>query len=66
MTTKEIRRHVDANHVAHIRVQQMYAGHQVWGADGVVHVPNGANTSLGMVSSASTMNGIMFQGLAAS
>lgn len=62
--TKELNRHVDFNHTAHIRVQQMYAGHQVWGADGIVHVPNGDKASLANLTPATTMNGIMYQGLA--
>jgi len=33
----------DKNQVMHVRVQQMYAGIPVWGADGVIHLPVSKN-----------------------
>lgn len=60
---KEISSDVDFNKTKHIRVQQTYAGYPVWGGDAVVHVPNGENATLFSLNSATTMNGMMFQGL---
>lgn len=58
------------NQMLHIRVQQTFAGYDVWGADGVVHIKHGAGatkTLTGAVSSASAqdvfMNGTMYRGL---
>lgn len=62
---QETSRHVDFNNTAHIRVQQMYADHKVWGADAVVHTPNSPNAKLANLSANTTMNGLMYQGLAA-
>ncbi len=38
--------HTDFNQTTHIRTQQMFAGYPVWGADAVIHIPNGSNSSL--------------------
>lgn len=53
----------DFNQTSHVRYQQMFAGYPVWGADFVVHVPEGKSTSLNNVSSATTMNGVVYQDL---
>lgn len=53
----------DFNQTSHTRYQQMYAGYPVWGADFVVHTPAGKSTSLNNVSSATSMNGVVYQDL---
>lgn len=69
---REISRSVSKSDTLHIRVQQMYSGYKVWGADAVIHVPNGGKTQKshnlrGVVGSAgnnhSTMNGTIYQDL---
>lgn len=66
---KEISRDVDFKKTLHIRIQQTYSGYDVFGADGVVHIPEGEETAKsmsGMIAAAKnkgTMNGIMYQGL---
>jgi len=64
-TIKPISSSVDFNHTAHMRVQQTYSGYPVWGSDSVVHVPQGTNASLANLNSATTMNGTIYQGVAA-
>jgi pseudolysin len=68
---KQMKSNIDFTHTSHIRFQQMYHGHPVWGADAVMHVPEGgvhADTlqklSL-MKNSHATMNGIIYQNLEA-
>lgn len=60
---KQVSSDVDFNHVTHIRIQQMYAGYPVWGADGVVHIPQNSPRSLANLDQNSTMNGIIYKGL---
>lgn len=55
ISLKQISSHTDFNQVTHVRVQQMYLGHPVWGADAVMHFPQ--------VSATATLNGTMYQGL---
>lgn len=69
---QELSRSIDQNNTLHVRVQQMYAGHAVWGADAVMHIPNGNQTGknmLAVVANTSAqkgfMNGITYQGLEA-
>jgi len=57
ITTKEIKRNIDFNHTTHVRFQQMFNGLRVWGADGVMHIPNGA------LAADATMNGTVYQDL---
>lgn len=62
---KEISRNVDINKTLHIRSQQMFAGYKVWGAQAIVHVPNG-NASLGLAAAAHSnafMNGKIYKDL---
>ncbi len=57
---------VDFNQTTHTRLQQMYAGHKVWGGDIVVHAPHGAASSLHALQgsqAATTMNGTLYQDL---
>lgn len=42
---EEISRSSDFNKTLHIRIQQTYAGYPVWGADAVVHIPNGSQAN---------------------
>jgi pseudolysin len=65
LSLKEISSDVDFNQTKHIRVQQMYAGHPVWGADAVMHIPQGKNNNLNHLTSTTTMNGLIYQGLEA-
>jgi pseudolysin len=60
---KESHRSTDFKHVTHIHLQQMLAGHPVWGADSIVHVPQGANVTLAELGSNqnATMNGLLYQ-----
>lgn len=61
---KEISRNVDFKNTLHIRIQQTYLGYNVWGADAVVHVPNGElSKGLSSLAKTSTMNGMFYDGL---
>lgn len=68
---KEIRRNVDRNNKLHVRIQQTYAGYPVFGADAVVHIPNGGKSRkaqglralVGSANAGTTMNGTIYQGL---
>lgn len=68
---REISRSVSKSNTLHIRVQQMYSGYKVWGADAVIHVPNSGKAHRtgnlkGVVASANnqtTMNGTLYQSL---
>lgn len=67
---KETSRNVDFRKTLHVRVQQTYQGFDVWGADAVVHIPNGAKTARGFASVTTaananngSMNGIVFENL---
>jgi len=68
LAIKEISRHVDFKNTLHVRIQETYSGYEVFGADGVVHIPNGAKTSKSLTGVAaannnSTMNGTLYQDL---
>ncbi len=60
---KETSSQIDLNQTKHMRVQQTYAGYRVWGADAVVHVPQGAHASLLHLNAGTTMNGVMYKDL---
>jgi pseudolysin len=68
---KQMTSHIDFTQTSHIRFQQLYRGHLVWGADAVMHVPDAslqqdADTlqKLSLVkNSHATMNGIIYQNL---
>lgn len=55
---KKIRSSVDFNQVQHDRIQQLYMGYRVWGADAVLHITNAKKRD-----DKDTMNGIIFDGL---
>jgi pseudolysin len=69
LAMKEINRHVDLNKTLHVRIQQTYQGYDIWGADAIVHIPNGASTakSFSAVVAAAqhqgSMNGNVYQNL---
>ncbi len=70
ISATEISRRVDFKKTLHVRIQETFSGYPIFGADAVVHIPNGANTgkSLAEVNSAVVaskgfMNGTVFQGL---
>ena len=62
---KQVSASVDGHQMTHIRMQQMYEGHPVFGADITAHVPHGGNTSLmGLTANKSvSMNGTIYQGV---
>jgi pseudolysin len=68
---KEISQKKDVNQTMHIRMQQMYAGYPVYGADAILHVPHknkqqdGLTLSslLATTNSHVTLNGLMYQAL---
>lgn len=67
---QEISRTVDFRKTLHVRVQETYSGYPVWGADAVVHVPNGAaiargltNVVNGLSNSKGFMNGTIYRDL---
>lgn len=67
---KEISRSTDFNRRLHIRIQETYAGYPVFGADAVVHIPQGANKNESLANSLAQhtpieMNGIIYQALQA-
>lgn len=64
VNTKQLSSTVDLNKTKHIRIQQMYQGHPIWGADAVVHIPNGVNATLASMSANSSMNGIFYRDIA--
>lgn len=62
---KQVSASVDSHQMTHIRMQQMYEGHPVFGADVTAHVPQGGSTSLmGLTANKNvSMNGTVYQGL---
>jgi pseudolysin len=70
IAVKEINRNVDFKKTLHIRVQETYSGYPVWGADAVIHIPNGMKSSksmtgmmAGLKAANATMNGMFYQNL---
>lgn len=67
---REISRNVSKSNTLHVRLQQMYDGYTVWGADAVIHVPNAGKSLRGnslkslMGNAQATMNGTVYQNLA--
>ncbi len=59
----EVSKHVDLNHTTHIRIQQMYDGHPVWGADAVVHIARHDQAGLADVNKNTTANGTIYNNL---
>lgn len=67
---KEISKTVDFNKTAHVRIQEMFAGYPVWGADAVMHIPNGGKSVRSLTDAMSaakaghaSMNGTLYQDL---
>src|SRR3990167_1832442 len=68
VTMKETSRDTDFNRPLHMRVQEMYSGYPVWGADAVVHVAQASSAKKSLANlagSPTTMNGIVYKDLAA-
>jgi len=68
VTVKEVRRNVDFKKTLHVRIQQLYNGHPVFGGDAIVHIPQGnRNLSLTQLTStkntAGFMNGVFYNKL---
>jgi pseudolysin len=65
----ETKRSVDTQNNLHVRIQEMYSGYRVWGADAVVHIPKGAETRASLANAGSVkdtyMNGILYKNLKA-
>jgi pseudolysin len=68
---KQVKSNIDFTQTSHVRFQQTYRGYLVWGADAVMHVPQGGvvrdenalqKLSL-MKNDHTTMNGIVYQNL---
>lgn len=65
---RERQRQVDFNHTLHVRVQQTYQGHDVWGADAVMHTRKADKIGQGLMSAVTamtSMNGTMYRDLQA-
>lgn len=71
---KQISSAVDRNNTLHVRIQEMYQGYPVWGADAVVHTPqaeklNGAHALQSLLQNVkntnTSMNGVVYKDLAA-
>ncbi len=64
---REISRSVTKSNMTHIRVQQTYAGFNVWGADAVIHMPGKSAQGrslqglVGVAGKDATMNGTIYQ-----
>ncbi len=58
----------DFNHTQHLRLQQFYAGYPVWGADFILHIPQGNISSLKQLNTLteklpSNMDGIIYKNI---
>lgn len=63
---EEIQRSIDNNKL-HIRLQQTYQGHKVWGAQGILHLTSNPHATLQAALSVNnnvTMDGTFYQGIA--
>ncbi|HTM63803.1 MAG TPA: M4 family metallopeptidase [Gammaproteobacteria bacterium] len=63
---REISRATGKTNILHVRVQQMYSGYKVWGADAVIHIPNGSKRLKSanlqhLTSGNGSMNGVIYQ-----
>lgn len=71
ISLKEIRRSLDLNKTLHVRVQEEYEGYKVWGADAVIHIPNGEKVgdsindviAAGTANPATFLNGMIYDSL---
>lgn len=68
----EINRQADFKQTLHIRVQETYQNHPVWGADAVLHIPQGDNSKAALTSFVSgnagkvdSMDGVVYQDITA-
>jgi pseudolysin len=67
---EEVSRSVDFNRTVHVRMKETYSGYPVWGADAIVHIPEGLKTTTSFSSLVRTaenkqgsMDGIIYQQL---
>jgi pseudolysin len=63
---KELRHHIDEQQTNHIRMQQTYDNHSVWGADIVIHVPKkykSLNSAMQSTGADITMNGTIYKNI---
>ena len=63
INVKETSRATDFNQTLHIRIKQTYQGHNVWGAEGVIHLPYANHSAVlsDVLTSTTTMNGMLYQ-----
>jgi len=59
---KYLQQHTDKNHISHVRMQQQYAGFDVFGGYAIMHSAKPA-ASLLSVGNTTTMNGVVYEGL---
>lgn len=71
ITFSELSRFQDFKKTWHVRIQQTYAGYDVWGADAIIHIPkaNQLGNSLSEILTAAKthkgwMNGVVYQNIA--
>ncbi|MDR3478873.1 MAG: M4 family metallopeptidase [Gammaproteobacteria bacterium] len=70
---KELNQKSDFNHTVHVRMQQVYAGYPVYGANAIMHVPHGdkiaegdaISSALSLAHDHVTLNGVLYQELEA-
>lgn len=62
---KQVHTDIDFNKTSHTRVQQTFAGLQVWDATAVIHTPNAGKTHdlAASLNNNATMNGVIYEGL---
>lgn len=70
VSIKEYSRKADSNQTLHVRIQQTFNGYNVWGGEGAMHIPNGANAKSSSITSLAVtkgtkMNGTVYEGLQA-
>jgi pseudolysin len=69
MSIKEIKSDFDFNQTNHVRLQQIFSGYPVWGADAVIHIPRGEKMTWQQLFFAKDesikMNGVLYQNLTA-
>lgn len=66
---KVIKKDIDFNQTAHIKIQQTYQGYPVWGGNIVLHIPNTKKNTrsftdpLSFIPTSAKMNGLMYTSL---
>lgn len=62
-TYKTVNTAMEPNGNTHIRMQESYAGYDVYGADFIVHVSKNSSLAKGLNATSSAMNGFIYQDL---